>query len=273
MILRNPPTLTTTVFCPGRFCNHLIRNLCTSFVAEKNDLYVEYSFAKEIKELGIELFVGKNKPSQGILFNEMNFFQVFAQPVNANLQFDDNCYFQKEPIIDYLYDYLQDPRIQSKIRAANPFHKRYQNNNDCFVHVRLGDVAWVTEREPGYDYYDKVISSIDYANLYIASDQFEHEICQRLLAKFPNASFLRKGEVQTIQFGSTCKNIVLSHGSFSATIGFLGYDSKVYCPKFDAEVLWSGNMFSIPSWKKIEYRKVIDVQEKLNYMALPNKIT
>ena len=36
--------------------------------------------------------------------------------------------------------------------------------------------------------------------------------------------------VKTIQFGSTCKHIVLSHGSFSAMIGYLGFFSQVYYP-------------------------------------------
>lgn len=264
----SPPT--TTVGTGGRFCNHVIRNLCVHFIAMKNDLYVDYSFFTEIKKLGIDLYVGTKKYNINTLLNDYNFFQVLNHPVHANLVFDQNCYFQQEEIIEYLYNYLHSDITKNNIINVNPYKERYNNNNDCFVHIRLGDVAWVTEREPGYHYYESVISGLEYERLYIASDSFEHDICQRLLKRFPNSMFLYANEVVTIQFGSTCKNVVLSHGSFSSVIGFLSYFSQVFCPKYDKEVLWSGNMFSIPGWNKIEYAKTIDIREKINYMLSRN---
>ena len=41
-------------------------------------------------------------------------------------------------------------------------------------------------------------------------------------------AFLNINPIETIQFGSTCKNIILSHGSFSAVIGYLGFYSNIY---------------------------------------------
>jgi hypothetical protein len=35
--------MTTTTYSNGRLCNQIIRNLAVSFIAEKNNLKVEYS--------------------------------------------------------------------------------------------------------------------------------------------------------------------------------------------------------------------------------------
>ena len=47
---------------------------------------------------------------------------------------------------------------------------------------------------------------------------------------------LHYNEIDTIQFGSTCKNIILSHGSFSAMIGNLSFYSNIYYPKIDKNI-------------------------------------
>lgn len=57
-------------------------------------------------------------------------------------------------------------------------------------------------------------------------------------------------EIHTIQFASTCKHIVLSHGSFSAVIGYLAFFSNVYYPAY-GDTMWYGDMFSIDGWKKL----------------------
>jgi hypothetical protein len=64
----------------------------------------------------------------------------------------------------------------------NVHKKRYKNNNDCFVHIRLGDVVNWT---PGFDYYYKLINQFKFDNLYIATDSPGHEIIAMLRKKFP----------------------------------------------------------------------------------------
>jgi hypothetical protein len=64
----------------------------------------------------------------------------------------------------------------------NKFFERYDNNNDIFIHIRLGDV---TKYNPGYVYYEKAIKIINnYSKIYISSDTIEHEICQMLIKNF-----------------------------------------------------------------------------------------
>jgi hypothetical protein len=61
-------------------------------------------------------------------------------------------------------------------------------------------------------------------------------------------------EIKTIQFASTCKNIILSHGSFSAIIGFLSFFSNVHYPEYESHKIWYGDMFSINNWIKLRVK-------------------
>ena len=61
-------------------------------------------------------------------------------------------------------------------------------------------------------------------------------------------------DVETMQFGSVCEYLVLSHGSFSAITGYMAYSSKsvFYPSELYASRIWFGDMFSgIPGWKCI----------------------
>ena len=60
-------------------------------------------------------------------------------------------------------------------------------------------------------------------------------------------------EIQTIQFASTCRYIGLSHGTYSAIIGYLVFFSNVYYKNLEKDKLWHGDIFSIPDWYKLEY--------------------
>jgi hypothetical protein len=51
-----------------------------------------------------------------------------------------------------------------------------------------------------------------YHNIYIT-----HEICQNII---------NLDDIETILFGSTCKNIILSSGSYSFIIGLLAFYTK-----------------------------------------------
>ena len=54
----------------GRLCNQVIRNLALSKLAEKYDLYTDYSNYDNINnKLGIKLFKGNKKYNENILIN------------------------------------------------------------------------------------------------------------------------------------------------------------------------------------------------------------
>ena len=225
----------------GRLCNQIFRNIAVSIIAEKNNLHVTYASPHKMNQLGIPLYVGKFKYKRTIALTDNNYFTLFDLPLHANLNANDH-FFQTQEISTKIKEYLNINK-ESIIRV-NPF--RYHTNNDIFIHVRLTDVQ---EHNPGIDYYKKAIEQCDYTHIYIGTDDPNHKIIQDLT--LPNVTILQTDEIQTIQFGSTCKNIILSHGSFSATIGYLSFYSNVYYPKIEKAKQWYGDMFSIKSWTEL----------------------
>ena len=52
----------------GRFCNHVVRNIVCSILAEKHDLKFIYGYANEIKMLGIPLFESGTKMHEVLMY-------------------------------------------------------------------------------------------------------------------------------------------------------------------------------------------------------------
>jgi hypothetical protein len=138
--------------------------------------------------------------------------------------------------------------VQNNIIDNNQFKERYDSNNDLFIHIRLDDA---TKWNPGINYYLKAISGLNFNKLYISTDTKEHIIINQIKNKYPETIILNYDEVTTINFGSTCKHVILSHGSFSAIIGYLSFFSNTYYPEYETNKIWYGDMFSINGWNKI----------------------
>ena len=240
--------VTTTTKNNGRLCNQIIRNLAVSLIAEKNDLFVNYSSSDLIMQLGIHLFVGKNNYEKIRVLNDGNYFAIYD---SENVEYDlepNYAYFQSRYIIQLIYNHLHSEQVKNIIIEKNPYKQRYEANNDIFIHVRLSDVA---QYNPGANYYINAIKRIDYENIYLSTDSPYNHIITEIKDAFPNINILNYNEVNTIKFGSTCKNIILSHGSFSAVIGYLSFFSNVYYPEDIPGKIWYGELFCIDGWTKL----------------------
>jgi hypothetical protein len=171
-----------------------------------------------MKELGIPLFSGKNIYSSNYKFSQINKFDNIKE-INYNLE--TNGFFQHFPNITYIYNYLQ---IHKKnIINKNPWKERFSNNKDLFIHLRAGDIK---KYMLDTSYYQHCIEKTKYENIYLATDNKSHETVKNLINQYPNIKLVDKSPVKTIQFGCTCTNIILSHGTFSAMIGYLAYFSE-----------------------------------------------
>lgn len=242
----------------GRLGNQITRNLATSIIAKKFNLYVEYSDNENMEKLGLNLYVGNNKYKNTIKLTDNNYFDILKlNKLESNI--DPNFdYFQTKKITNYIHIHLKNNR--RIIIDRNPFKNLYNKNNDCFVHIRL---AGVEKFNPGFKYYDDIISKINPNKIYIASDKRKHDICKKLKDKYkPKVIIMDKDLLKIIQFGSTCKYVILSYGSFSAFIGYISFFSKVYYKKIDEKTSWDykakseHNMFDehssdIADWKRI----------------------
>jgi hypothetical protein len=243
--------MTSTYGSSGRLCNHVFRSLCVSLIAKKHNLCVEYEHQTRIEKLGIDLFSGNIKHTDKREVNDFNFFDVLnSETIDYNLN-TLYSYFQTKEISLYLYNYLHEEATRNTIIQRNPFKDRINSNNDCFIHVRLTDTETFG---PGLPYYLKALSMLNFDTLYIASDDLNHSIIKNIMDVYPNSKKIELNEVETIQFGSTNKYLVLSPGTFSAVIGYLSTSHTILYPGIYK--LWHGDIFSIPGWTKIiDYNK------------------
>jgi len=222
--------------------------VAVGLVAMKHDLKVEYCNKELIERLGIELFCGKKLHSKIIMLTNENYFDIYnSADLKCNLQPNLN-YFQTKEICNFIFKHLRTDEVMSNIISKNPFNKRYNANDDLFIHIRLTDVA---NENPGIAYYAKTIKTIQYEKLYISTDDKTHKIALELFKLHPGATLFDADEITTFQFASTCKHVILSHGSFSAIIGHLSFFSNVYYPEYNPNEIWCGDMFSIDGWTKV----------------------
>jgi len=241
----------TTTGNNGRLGNQIIRNLAVSLIAKKHNLNVNYYNKDLISKLGINLFSGDNIYKNTIKLTDDNYFDIYySKKLNYNLE-PNNNFFQTKNISNFLYNYLNNDKIKNNIILNNPYKRRYNRNNDLFIHIRLSDVS---KYNPGIKYYIKAIKHIFYDNIYISTDEKNHDIIIKLLELYPNAILINFDEIPTIQFASTCTNIILSHGTFSTIIGYLAFYSNIYYPEYEIDKIWYGDTFSIDNWIKVKYK-------------------
>lgn len=222
--------MSITTVNNGRLGNQIIRNLAVSFVVEKHNLFVDYANYNLIQSLGIKLFIGEHKHDNTIQLTEENYNSILTQDTLTSNVDPNSNFFQTKEITNKIYSHLHRDDIKTTIINCNPFNERYNMNNDLFIHIRLSDAStW----NPGLEYYLKAITLITFDKLYISSDDLNHIIIKTIVDTYPNTVLLNYDETKTFQYGSTCKNIILSHGSFSAIIGYLAFFSNVYYSSCD----------------------------------------
>jgi hypothetical protein len=253
-------TINNQILRDTALCNNIIRNLCCSIIAKKHNLLIDYNFVQGgmnnmcdmIISLGIPLFYGTNKYDKYFSINDENYPYIYNYDgvIDFNIIGFENHYFQTPFISNVLYNYFKEEINTTNIIMANKFNHRYNNNNDIFIHIRLNILSRLQIPQI---YFEKVIELLEYDNIYLASDNPNHEICLNLCNKYANCNIIYYDEVDTIHFGSTCKNIILSNGTFSYTVGILSFYSHVYYPEKDVNNPWHGDIFVIPSWNKVNY--------------------
>ena len=226
--------------------------MAAHIIAKQIDFKFVYQDYERMRQLGIDLFIeGKNTFLQGdtLHLDDSNFMEFIKAPLPKNVILDG--YKQTREFCLFLRNYFQENRLFEEIIQKNRYNSRYNQNNDIFVHVRLGDkMNKIGTDIQDFDYYDTALTKIGlFENGYISSDSINHPICQRLIAKYGLHPY-NSDEIDTILFASTCSKIVLSTGTFSWLIGFLARFSAVYYPKITHP--WHGDIFVFEHWNEID---------------------
>jgi hypothetical protein len=234
----------------GRFGNLFFVNMALHFIALKNNLRCRYKYFTRFKQLGIHLFIGNKVYDTELVLQDDTFINLIKNNnEKCNIIINNSNWFQTTFFCIFLKIYFNIDCNKFNIINNNIFKKRYRNNNDLFIHIRLGDV---TENIGNiHKYYEKTLSELDYVTGYISSDCIDHEFCKHFINKY-NLIIVNTCEVKTIMFGSTCNNIILSGGTFSWLIGFFAFFSKnIYYPNIKDP--WYGDIFGFPNWKCVNY--------------------
>ena len=231
----------------ARLGNLFFINMCLHFFSVKFDLNSNYKYKKEFNELGIDFFEGNKTHRKTLLLSDTNYLKLLDLKCSPkNIIINDDMWFQSRVFCNKINDFFIQTNLRVKIENKNVYKDRYENNNDLFVHVRLGDVEDKTKTICSY--YKQTIKTINFETGYISSDNIDHPFCIWLINKY-NLIPIILNEVKTIMFSSTCNNIVLSGGTFSWLIGFLAFYSKnIHYPKIENP--WYGDIFSFSHWKK-----------------------
>ncbi len=233
----------------GRLCNQIIRAFAASFIAKQRNIKFNYgNYYDKMVRLGINLFTSGTMTYKGLqIIKDTDIMMLLQQNIIFKRNIDVNpAYFQTREFSNYLYNHFRSSTNQRPIVSANKFKDRYAVNKDVFVHVRLTDVAHLNQGEA---YYHKILSQLTYDNGYIASDDINHPLCRSLIAKYKLIP-VTHDEVETIMFGSTCKNIILTGGSFSYIIGLFGFFSDVFYLKGNGS-WYPPELFHIPAWHEV----------------------
>jgi len=266
--------INSTVGNGGGLGNQIIRNLCSSIVAQKNNLKFTYSRVLSndgaslchpifMEDLGIELFKdGKMYYDHYIELNEELFQRVVEGGSSVPYNIFTDFFYQTPFIAKYLREYLCDSLRKIRIIKKNPFKSRYDKNNDVFIHLRIKGAAW--DYFPDYPFVDLALSHLyrltltprgwfnsGYGKIYLATDQFDHPVCIKLCRKYDMIP-VEADEIKTIQFGSTCRHIILSNGTFGWVTGVLGFFSRVYHPNMKLKPQHHGDIFVFDDWSVIE---------------------
>ena len=129
----------------GRFGNLFFVNMVLHFIALKINLKCRYKYFEKFKELGVYLFVGQKVYEKEFIPTDNNFIDFIQNNENEkekyNIVIDNNSWFQSSYFCDLLKLYFNMNHNKIRIINNNIYKNRYNNNNDVFVHIRLGDIA------------------------------------------------------------------------------------------------------------------------------------
>lgn len=138
--------------------------------------------------------------------------------------------------------FFQTPAMVANFKNLN--FSPIEEKEGTFVHIRLGDLlenrSQAGSRFASADYYRKALMGSNGG--YISSDSPDDPIIKELCAEY-NLELYQDTPENTMLFGAAFSKKVLSLGTFSWWIGFLGNQNNVICPNPLDFPKWHGDIF------------------------------
>ena len=179
------------------------------------------------------------------IVNNNNFISIYNNNhIDSNLVLSD--FFQTKEIISL---------FQNEFREC--FELNLTSIDGAIIHYRLGDLLSFKDKNivPKLSYFEKCIGLIeDKKKLYITTDSPNHKNIKYLINKY-DIKLIDLKRSETIKFASQFTTKILSTGTFSWWIGFLGnQNSKIYCPISNEYDVWLGDIYIFNNWNYISYK-------------------
>ena len=251
--------INNTCIHRARFGNLFFINMAFHLIAIKNDLCISYKYYDQFKDLGINFFIGKKTYDEDMYLSEQSCFEIIKKKeiIKKNITINISDFYCQQKAFCFLFKEKCKKIFFENIKRKNLYKHRYNNNDDVFIHIRLGDLKDSilkeldqTRNDNKQTYYDKILSLLTFNNGYISSDSIDSKYCKYLINKY-NLKVIDLDEVKTIMFASTCKNLILSGGTFSWMMGFFAFYSKnIYYPK--KKNTWYDDIFVFDDWIGID---------------------
>lgn len=221
----------------GRYGNHLFQYAAAAILAAKFDQKIQNPLNTDVVRFNN---IGSEKKfDDRIEITDANFEQIFSKEE------------LKQDI--YLNGFFQTPLL-TKLFTDNRklFYAPQMDNDAVYVHVRLGDLYMAHSKDGNryqpLEYYEKAIG--ESSGGFISSDSPDDPMVKSLMSKF-NLDFFGGDEETTIIFASSFSKKVLSLGTFSWWIGFLGNQNNVVCPDVNNHPIWHGEIFPQKNWNVV----------------------
>jgi hypothetical protein len=216
----------------GRFGNNLFQYFTALILSQKFNQSIKNPLLNNI----FEFHFSENKYiyEESLIVNDDNIYNLLNEEnINNNLILDG--FFQNRKILEFLKE------------NKHSFLNENKNRKDTFVHVRLGDIS-NDQASCNINYYRKALIGLNGG--YISSDSPDSDIVIQLINEF-NLKLFENSPEETIIFGSQFENKILSLGTFSWWIGFLGNQNNVICPVQKEYREWHGDIFPFLNWREI----------------------
>lgn len=229
----------------SRFGNRLLQNVGLSLLAKKFNYTVlnfqdkgtdkDFLQLNECCEFGLIPFSGTQIKNNLVYYSDDNILDLLNGPNKINHGILYTEFFQN---LDFLISYKNEIKNMFQLPPIT-------ENNNLFIHVRLGDA---TKFNPGIDYYRNCIQSITFDKGYITTDEPSHDFITKLVQEF-NLQLINDTPIKTIHLGRICNNIILSNGTFSWWIAFLSNAKNIFYPD-NTNSSFHPNIY-LPEWTKV----------------------
>jgi hypothetical protein len=221
----------------GRLGNNLIQFISAFLFCEKHNLNLDFEdklynyqygttpYHYNLSSLLNKEMINKIKNNEykkfdkEVTITDYNFFEYYdKEKIEFEITFAG--YFLFETFLS---------KNREKIKELFNIKYDYVNQENCFIHYRLGDIN-NSELSLPIEYFEDAINKISFKEGYISSDSINDEKCQFLIKKY-NLKVVNLNPYETIMFGKNFNNIILSESTFSFFIGYFSNAENIISNK------------------------------------------